>query len=520
MTAIEQGRFRDVAAQSGLAFRCAIPGKRPINILQAMGGGCAFLDFNNDGNLDILLVSPTRVALYQGDGHGKFTDVTVATGLSTLPPAWWMGCAVGDYDNDGYDDIYISAYRGGVLLHNLGGRRFLDVTRNSGIASQPWGTSCTFGDFDNDGKLDLFIGNYVKFGPDAVQLCNVKTLLTGCSPTVYNAEHGVLYHNEGGGRFRDVTRQTRANQTTGKALGAVFFDAEGMGRQSLYIANDEVESDLLSNVAGGFKNVSELSGVGYTETGKPYGGMGVDYGDVDGDGRIDLVVGTFTLENKLILLNQGGGCFADRSVTYQVAAPTLPYLTFGTKLLDFDNDGYPDILFANGYIADNIAEYEPRRAYREPTLLFKNEAGKRFTDLSRQAGADLQRAIVGRGLATGDFDNDGRMDALVVDADGPPLLLHNETAHVGSYLTLRLIGTRSNRNGYGALVTVEAGGRRQTLVCHADGSYLSSSDSRVHVGLGQASFAKITVRWPAGGTNTVTADTVNKTLTIREQPTK
>lgn len=510
-------RFTDVATKAGIDFRYAIAGKRPINILQAMGGGCAFLDVNGDGSLDILLISQ-RVALYQGDGKGGFTDVTEAAGLASLPAGWWMGCAVGDYDNDGFDDLYLSAYRGGVLLHNEGGKAFRDVTKQAGIAPQPWGTACTFGDYDNDGRLDLYIGNYVKFGPDSVQLCKVKDFLTSCSPTVYEAEKGALYRNLGKGRFQDVTRETGADDVTGKALGAVFFDADGTGRQSLMLPNDEVPSDLLWNTDGShFKNIGEIAGVAYTESGKPYGGMGVDRGDVDGDGRLDIAIGTFTLENRLVLINQGSRLFVDQSEPLGVAGPAMSYLTFGTKFLDFDNDGDLDIMFANGYIADNVAKYEPARAYREPTLLLRNEDGKQFTDLSKQAGPDLQREIVGRGLATGDYDNDGRVDVIIADGEGPPLLLHNETSSPGNYLSLRLIGTKSNRNGYGATVTIEAGGKRQTRACHADGSYLSSSDSRVHVGIGSAESARITVRWPAGGASVVQADTVNRTLTVREE---
>ena len=511
--------FRDVAESAGLDFRFSIPGKRPITILQAMGGGCAFLDYDNDGWLDVLLMSQ-RVALYRNESSGRFTNVTERMGLGKLPAKWWMGCAVGDYDNDGFDDLYLSAYRGGTLLRNSGGKAFVDVSEKAGIPAQPWGTACSFGDYDNDGKLDLFVGNYVKFGPDAVQLCKVKTIETSCSPTVYVAEKPALYRNLGDGRFQDVSASIGIKEATGKVLGSIFFDADGSGRQSLYLGNDEVASDLLLNSGSRFKNVGEIAGVAYTESGKPYGGMGTDYGDVNLDGRMDLIVGTFSLENKLVLINQGEGTFLDQSEPMGIALPMRPYLTFGTRFLDYDNDCDPDIIYANGYIADNIAEYEPKRTYREPTMLFRNEDGKRFTDMREESGKDLNREIVGRALATGDFDNDGRIDVLIADAEGAPLLLRNETASPGNYLSLRLQGARSNRNGYGAVVTVVTDARKQVHVCHSDGSYLAASDTRVHVGLGSAASAKVTVRWPSGLTDSLDVDKVNREVVIREDAKK
>ena len=507
--------FRDVARSAGIAFKFAIPGKRPINILQAMGGAAAFLDFDRDGRLDILLMSQ-RVALYRNDGKGQFKDITESAGLGKLPSQWWMGCAAGDYDNDGYDDLYLSAYRGGTLLKNLAGKGFKDVSTESGIRPQPWGTACSFGDYDNDGKLDLFIGNYVKFGPDAVQLCKVKDIETSCSPTVYEAEKPALYRNLGGGKFADVSRAAGFESATGKVLGSVFFDIDGSGRQSIYTGNDEVASDLFWNRGGRFENVGEVAGVAFTEAGKPYGGMGTDYGDIDLDGKVDLVVGTFTLENKLILINQGNRLFVDKSEPMGVAVPMRPYLTFGTRLLDYDNDGDLDLMYANGYIADNIVEYEPSRTYREPTILFRNESGKSFTDMRAEAGPDLAREIVGRALATGDYDNDGRVDVLIADAEGDPVLLHNEAESAGNYLSIRLEGVKSNRSGYGAVVTVEAGGKKQVHVCHSDGSYLAASDPRVHVGVGSAQSARVSVKWPSGVTDSASFDRLNRTVTIRE----
>jgi hypothetical protein len=511
-----QARFVDVREKAGIRFRYTIPGSRPTNILQTMPGGCAFVDYDNDGNLDVLLISQT-VALYRGDGQGGFSDVTHDTGLDTLGSGLWMGCAVGDYDGDGFSDIYISKYRGGALLHNDAGQRFSDTSREAGIPPQKWGTACAFGDYDNDGKLDLYIGNYIQFGPNDIQLCNVKNIKTSCSPSVYKPERGLLYRNEGGGRFRDVTRETGMDKATGKVLGVLFLDADGSGRQSLFLANDGVPSDLMINTDGGhFKNVGEVSGVAYTESGKPYGGMGVDQADVDGDGLQDLTVGTFALENKFIFMNQGNGVFVDRSAPMGVAMPAMPYLTFGAKFFDFDNDGSSDVIFANGYVADNVHEYEPTREYRQPTLLFRNNGGTGFTDLSRLAGPDLQKPIVGRGCAVGDYDNDGRVDVLIADCEGAPLLLHNETPSPGHYLSLKLVATKGNRDAYGAIVTAEYDGKRKVQVCQTQGSYLSASDKRVHFGLGAAKSAEITIRWPDGTKETCGTFAADREVTITQ----
>lgn len=508
-------RFTDVAAQAGLKFLFEIPGKRPMNILQSMSGGCAFLDYDADGNLDILLISQ-KIALFRGDGRGAFTDVT-ATVLPPLKQGFWMGVAVGDYDNDGFDDLYISAYRGGVLLHNEGGKQFKDVSVQSSITSQPYGSSCSFGDYDNDGKIDLFIGNYVQFGSDSVQLCKVKDIYTSCSPTVYEAEKGVLYRNLGGGKFKDVSAETGMDKTTGKVLGVLFLDVDNSGRQSIYLANDEVSSDLMYNKGNGkFENIGEMAGVAYNELGKPFGGMGVDYGDIDHDGKTDMIVGTFTVENKMVLMNQGDRLFVDRSEPMGVALPARNYLSFGAQLFDADNNGRLDLIFCNGYIADNVAEYEPTRTYREPTLLFRND-GATFADISKEAGEAFQRPIVGRGLAVGDYDNDGKIDILIADGEGAPLLLHNDSNTEGKHsVTLRLIGTRSARNAYGSRIIVETKSGKSYFFCHSDGSYLSASDSRIHIGLGAEQSAKITVKWQDGSSQTQEISDTGQVITIRQ----
>jgi enediyne biosynthesis protein E4 len=516
---MERVRFTDAADSAGLRYRWQIPGKRPLNILQTIGSGCAFLDYDGDGKLDILLVG-AKPALYRGDGAGHFTDVTHQTGLDRLR-GHFLGCAVGDYDNDGYDDVYLSGWRTGVLLHNEHGRGFRDVTREAGLAPQPWGTSCAWGDLDGDGYLDLYVCNYVEFGPNTIpQLCTAKgaggrDVRLACEPGAYRALKGVLYHNLGGRRFEDVTRAWGADKTAGAGLGAAFGDFDGTGRIGLAVANDERPGDLFEWAGKRLRNVGVESGTA-SDAGHVHGGMGLDWGDYDNDSRMDLFVCTFEGQVKDLYRNQGGGLFQDASAAVGIHHFTRHLVAFGCKFLDADNDGWLDLLIANGHTYDNVADVLPGRRYRQPTQLLYNVSASRFLDASPSAGIEQMPPIVGRGLAVGDYDNDGRMDALVVDAEGKPQLLHNETTGAGHWLSVRLVGTKCNRDGYGALVTARAGPLTEVRACHADGSYLSSSDSRVHLGLGAAQKASLTVRWPDGHTDTWNDVACDRRIRLRE----
>ncbi len=524
----ERVLFTEVARAAGIDYRWTVEGKRPLNILQTIGNGCAFLDYDNDGNLDILLVGP-KLALYRGDGKGHFTDVTHATGLDQLN-GHFLGCAVGDFDNDGYEDLYISAYRGGVLLHNepiapetnsgtrnASVRRFRDVTQEAGIASQPWGTSATFTDFDGDGRLDLYIGNYAKFGPETQpQLCNNGTLMSACGPRFYYPLHGVLYHNLGGGRFRDVSVAWGLQHVSGKALGVAAADIRETGHPMLAISNDEMAGDLLEKQGAKFQNIAVAAGTAYDSAGQVHGGMGLDWGDYNNDGRLDLLVASFQHEAKNVYLNEGGGRFTDQATALGVADATMSNVAFGCKFIDVDNDGWLDIILANGHVQDNIGDIDKSTTYRQTIQLLRNIEGTRFEDVSVAAGSAFQAKIVGRGLATGDFDNDGRMDVLVADSEGTPMLLHNESPHSGHWLQVKLIGTKSNRDGIGALVTVQASERKILRRCATDGSYLSASDRRVHFGLGSAKQATITVRWPSGTVNIYPQVPADRIVTLKE----
>ena len=485
-----------------------------------MGNGAGFLDYNVDDSLDILLVG-RQLALYQGDGKGHFTDVTKDMGLGTLA-ADFRGCAVGDYDNDGYPDIYISAVHGGVLLHNDHGARFVDVSPNSGIAAQPWGTSCAFVDVDNDGLLDLFIGNYVKFDPKRDRiLCPSNDVMTACGPNHYEALHGVLYRNVGGGRFADFTRRWGVDKTSGKALGVATADFDGSGHQGVALANDEMAGDLLKNSGHGFTNIGASSGTAYDASAAKHAGMGIDWGDFDNDGQLDLAVTTYQFEPKSVYHNDGAGLFSEQSSVLGVGNETRASLAFGIKWIDFDNDGFLDLMIANGHVEDNAHQVDARANYRQSVQLLRNENGRHFTDISSSLVRGALKPIVGRGLAIGDYDNDGRVDALVVDSEGTPLLLHNETKTAGNWLEVTLMGTKSNRDGQGAIVTVETS-EHATLMrqCSTSGSYLSASDRRVHFGLGKTnSVMVLTVKWPDGHVDTYHGISVNKMETIKEGQT-
>ncbi len=509
-------QFSDVADAAGLNYVWKAPGKSPHNILQTIGNGCAFLDYDGDGNLDILLIGP-KIALYRGDGKGHFTDVSKETGVDKLS-GHFLGCAVGDYDNDGFPDVYISAYQGGVLLHNESGKRFTDATKSAGITAMPWGTSCAFADLDGDGKLDLYICNYVIFTDKTTpQMCPEKGVIAACGPRFYTADKSAVYRNLGGGKFKNRSAEWNLKAAHGPGLGVAAADFDGSGHQSLAVANDEAPGDLLRLTGGKLQNSGATSGVAYDSAGQVHGGMGIDWGDYDNDGKLDLLVATYEHEPKSLYHNEGNGFFNDAAGPAGLTDKTRDYIAFGAKFFDADNDGWLDIVLANGHIEDNVAQVNPGSSYAQPTQLFHNNKGASFEEISAQSGPGFSRKIVGRGIAVGDFDNDGRLDLLVVDSEGKPLLLHNDTKNAARWLGLKLIGAKSNRDGYGAIITVKAGNLNLMRRCQSDGSYLSASDPRIHFGLGDSPKADaLTVRWPDGHTDTFANLSADRYLTLRE----
>jgi hypothetical protein len=515
--------LRDVALSAGLCYRWSLPKERPLTLKDTIGNGCAFLDFDRDGNLDILLVG-SPCALYKGDGAGNFIDISHQYGVSDLKGAF-SGCAVGDYDGDGYPDIYLTAFGGGALLHNDQGRRLTDATQRAGIAPQPWGTAAAWVELTpGSGRLDLIVANYVRFGTasGARSLCSHRTptgetLLAACGPIEYPPLLPVLYRNQGGGRF--VGENLAASGARGRTLGIAACDPDGSGKLGIALANDELPGDFLAAdpTTSRLTNLADRLGIAYDREGRVHGGMGLDWGDIDNDGRMDLAVATFRHEPAALYRNRGAGTFIDDAFGAGLAAPTMPYVAFGCRFADFDNDGWLDLTFTNGHVQDNADRVDAGTRFQQPGQLFRNRGDGTFADATAGSGGDLGRPIVGRGLATGDYDNDGRIDLLIVDSEGAPLLLHNETASAGNWIGLELRGSRSNPNGYGARVTVQAAGRQWVRHCHADGSYLSSSDSRVHFGLGKATRVdSVTIRWPDGKEQTLRVPAIDRYVVVTE----
>ena len=509
-----QSFFEDVTKSAGLSYVWEQPkGKSPLTILETIGNGAAFLDFNQDGNLDILLVGD-KTALYTGDGRGAFTNISDTVGLNQVTGKH-LGCGVADINNDGYPDIYLSGYKTGHLLRNEAGKRLVNVSAQSGIPVQPFGTAVTFADIDSDSLPDLYVGNYIKFDESSIQACQRGAALTSCPPGAYDGISGRLYKNLGNGRFSDVTSKWNVALPQGKTLGAAFAPLAGSpGRQALGIANDEVPGELFRHMGGTFKATGQQAGIAYSSVGVPHAGMGLDWGDVNNDGHLDLAMMTFSTETKPIYVSDANGFFTDFAAQLGVAADLNPYVAFGVKWLDMDNDGWLDVLVTNGHTADNIAQTGSGEVYRQPMALLRNIQGAK---LERIRGAALDNPIVGRGLATGDYDNDGGIDALAVDSAGAPVLLHNVAKNRGHWLGVKLVGKKSGKDASGALVVLKAG--EQTLIrhCHADGSYLSSSDQRVHFGLGTATeVTNITIKWPSGETQTMKVDAIDRYITVEE----
>jgi enediyne biosynthesis protein E4 len=537
--------FTEIAAASGITFRHETGGRSPLNILQTAGAGCAMLDTDGDGRLDLFLVNGMFLdgrrpdqqphhALYHNDGGGHFTDVTARAGVGG--PAYGMGCAIADYDGDGRPDLYVTAYGGNTLYRNNGDGTFRDVTARAGVRAGGWCTSAAWADADGDGFLDLYVGRYLRFDRRSVQLCTVDGVQLACPPRTYPGVTGILYHNNGNGTFTDVTAASGAVNRQGKTLGVLWWDEDGDGRPDLYVANDGVRNSLFHNLGGGrFQDVALAKGLAYSESGSAQASMGVDLADYDGDGRFDLFVTNFQNETDALYHNDGPSGYTVATLAAGLAEATLPLLSFGCGFFDQDNDGWPDLFSASGHVQDRIHEVDTSCAYAQPRQFFRNRgkpaggedwsgrpadpgpAPGTFEDLSARGGPALTTPAVGRGAAFGDVDGDGAVDILVNNCGGPAMLLHNNLKPGRHWLTLRLDGARPNRFGIGARVTVTAGWRTQVAEVHAGHSYASTSDPRLHFGLGSAARAdRIIIRWPGGGISTLTGVAVDREVVVKQ----
>ncbi len=501
--------FVDVTAQAGIAWRRSDGAFGGKLFPEAAGGGGAFLDYDNDGYQDILLVNGDwwpghaltggrpRLALYHNNHDGTFTDVTARLGLDISLQG--MGVSIGDYDNDGFDDVLITGVGGNHLFHNDHGKHFTDVTRTSGLAGSGWSTSAAWLDYDNDGKLDLFVCHYCKWTLATDLYCGGQTKIY-CTPEAYPGESCRLYHNEGGGHFTDVTRKAGLWNDKGKALGVCTVDFNHDGKMDLIVANDGEPNNAYQNQGGGkFKDVSVESGLALGENGLPRNGMGIDAVDYKNDGALGVLIGNFAYQGVGLHREIGPGLFADVAQQAGVQQPSMPFVTFGVLFCDMDNDGWKDAIITNGHTDDMTERSLPVQHVLQPTQLFSNRHDGTFVDVTGQAGSGLAQMLVGRGMAWGDFDNDGRPDILLIQNTGAPHLLHNESSPHNHWITFALVGTKSNRDGYGAQVRVTTGGASQSDTARSGSSYCSQSDRRLHFGLGSAQAAdKIEVDWPGG----------------------
>jgi hypothetical protein len=497
--------FTDVAARAGLKFtheRGATPAHQ---LPETMGSGVAWLDYDNDGWLDLYVVQSgpfppdgsarAQDRLFHNNGNGTFTDVTEKAKLKDT--AYGMGVVAADYDNDGYVDLYVTNFGRNILYHNNGDGTFTDVTERAGVAGSGWSTSAAFADFDGDGYLDLFVVRYLDYSVEKSYFCGdpVKGRRDYCHPSLYPPIGNLLFHNNGDGTFTDVTASSGVGQALGKGLGVVVADVDDDGRPDIYVANDTTMNFLFRNLgAMKFEDVSLISGAGVNATGRAMGGMGVSAGDLAGDGRMDLVVANFEAEPNSFYRNLGSGVFEDASASSGFGPPHFNFSGFGLNLLDAANAGHLDVFIANGHVLE-VPKMQGV-TYAERPFLMWNDGRGHF--IERGCGEPFRRELVGRGSAAADYDNDGDIDIAVSNSGGPLELLRNDGKH-GSWVGLLLRGVKSNRQGIGARVTLETEKGRQVREVKAGDSYLSSSDPRVHFGLGTAtSFKRVSVRWPSG----------------------
>lgn len=492
-------------SKSGIAWVHTAGKSAEKYLPETSGAGCAFLDYDNDGWMDIYLVNsgksdfyspakPLRNALYRNNRDGTFTDVTERAGVGG--GGYGMGVAAADYDGDGFTDLYVTQYGRSILYHNNGDGTFTDVTEKAGVAAPGWSSSAVWFDYDNDGRLDLFVCQFAEFDRSLGCGTDAEGVHHYCIPRIFKPRTSWLFHNNGDGTFTDVSKETGIAAHPGKAWGVVAADVNRDGRMDLFVANDTVANFLFMNRGGKFEEVGLAADVAYSADGRARSGMGVDAADFDEDGRMDLFVANIDQEIFALYRSSGDGTFEDVAIEQGIGMATRWMSGWGLKFFDYDNDGNLDLILANGFPDDLVGELSHQVTYREPLLLFKNE-GKSFKNVSAESGPVFAKQFAARGLAIGDFNNDGAVDVLVAVNDGAPVLLKNNLGRESHWLGLKLVGKKCNRDAVGARISWQAGDLKRSRTKVGGGSFLSSHDPRVVLGLGKRKKLDwVEVQWP------------------------
>ena len=522
--------FVDVTAQAGIRFKHNTGAFGKKYLPETMGSGVCVIDYDNDGWPDIFFVNSmdwtehrtgkSYPALYHNNHDGTFTDVTKQAGLAV--ESYGFGCAAGDYDNDGLEDLYLTTVGSNHLFRNLGNGKFADVTQKAGVASPGFSASAAWVDYDNDGKLDLLVTHYIEWSVEKDQYCTLDNKNKSyCTPQTYKGETSRLYHNKGNGVFEDVTKKAGLYDPTGKALGVALLDYDDDGWTDLFVTNDTEPNKLYhNNHDGTFTDVGVAAGVAFSESGRVRAGMGTDAGDFDGSGHPGLIIGNFTNESMALYRNDGSGLFSDESMRSGLGQATNQALTFGCFFMDYDLDGNLDVIAANGHVSDDIAVVQPTVRYAQPIGVFRNLGKGKFEDVSGKLGKAIQKQVVGRGIAYADFFGDGALDLVVTANNGAARLLRNVNANQNDVLRLKLIGTKSNRDAIGAKVMMTTGtGASQLRVVKGGSSYLSQSELTLTFGLGKADSVKsvrLKIVWPSGQKETLADVKPNQLVTVKE----